>query len=300
MLLMTQHSSVAGTFLASWSWQCHLTYKDLDKTKRRNTLRVGAINPKIFRSNKPWAMIQRQHPYLKSFACNYFIASYLGVILVYCDTSEAEVSTWSPRKHDHNHLITNHAWGLSVTHGVVFFFFTMAVTFFLEYPLLNFCSSPLKHLKFLGIWEKWLIASIDFSKVRKHGGMKQWIGNSKFPLYVQFLKGILRWLSRQNVSEFLNIKKFFIPCLKVTNAHIYISVLASYGTEKSCLDVSKLDKLFRRRFQLFFSCMCWTKKTKCRDICSFYALCIFICISLNDHSLLIFHGIPEVPFLGEW
>ena len=123
MLLMTQHSSVAGTFLASWSWQCHLTYKDLDKTKRRNTLRVGAINPKIFRSNKPWAMIQRQHPYLKSLACNYFIASYLGVILVYCDTSEAEVSTWSPRKHDHNHLITNHAWGLSVTHGVVFFFF---------------------------------------------------------------------------------------------------------------------------------------------------------------------------------
>lgn len=102
-------SSVGGTFFASWWWQCHLTYKDLDKAERRKTLRVGAINPKIFRSNKPWAMIQRQHPYLKSLACNYFIASYLRVILVYCDTSEAEVSTWSPRKHDHNHLITNNA-----------------------------------------------------------------------------------------------------------------------------------------------------------------------------------------------
>ena len=136
--------------------------------------------------------------------------------------------------------------------GSFFFFFFNNGSHILPWiPLLNFCSSPLKHLKFLGIWEKWLIASNDFSKVRKHGGMRQWIGNSNFPLHIHFLKGILRWLSRQNVSEFLNIKKFFIPCLKVTNAHIYISVLASYGAEKSCLDVSKLDKLFRRSFQLF-------------------------------------------------
>ena len=172
-------------------------------------------------------------------------------------------------------VIICNSWG-----SFFFFFYFYNDSHILPWiPLLNFCSSSLKHLKFLGIWEKWLIASIDFSQVRKHGGMKLWIGNSKFPLPIHFLKGILRWLSRQNVSEFLNIKKFFILCLKVTNAHIYVSVLASYGMEKSCLDVSKLDKLFRRRFQLF-SIVCVGLKKICAGIFVHFMPYVFLFVYL--------------------
>ena len=166
---------------------------------------------------------------------------------------------------------------------------------FLQWQARSSLNTPPELLQFTfkaseipGYWEKWLIDSIDFSKVRKQGGMKQWIGNSKFPLHIHFLKGILRWLSRGNVSEFLNIKNLFNWCLKVTNAHIYIAVLASFGTEHSCLNVSKPGKLFRGMFQLlqlYFTC--WTKGNLCRDICSSCVLCIFVCISVNDIFLTI-------------